>query len=78
MAAEAVNPRQPRIRVLGRGPADGNGSPVGGGAVWVTSDSGGTLCKRDPADGAVRNRIATGVRAAALLIAFAGRRHRVP
>jgi polyvinyl alcohol dehydrogenase (cytochrome) len=66
MAAIAVNAAQRKIRVLWRGPADTNGSPVaGGGAVWVTSyqqsggsDSGGTLYELDPADGTVKSRLA--------------------
>jgi polyvinyl alcohol dehydrogenase (cytochrome) len=64
MAAVYVNARQRQIRVLWRGPGDSNGSPVvGGGAVWVTSysDTGGTLYELDPASGAVRSQIATGV-----------------
>jgi outer membrane protein assembly factor BamB len=61
MAAIAVNAQPPSIRVLWRGPLDGNGSPVvGGGAVWVTSysDGGpGTLYELDPASGAVRSQL---------------------
>ena len=50
------------IKVLWRGPADSNGSPVvGGGAVWVTSyndNGGGKLYELDPATGQVRQQIA--------------------
>ena len=43
------------IRILWRGPAGAAGSPVvGGGAVWVTDYSGGTLYELDPATGATR------------------------
>ena len=63
IAAIYLNAAQKKIRVLWRGPADGNGSPViGGGAVWVTaySGSGGsptTLYELNPANGAVRHQI---------------------
>ena len=61
MAAIYLNASKAEIKVLWRGPADGNGSPViGGGAVWVTSYSttGGTLYELSPSNGAVRNQIA--------------------
>jgi polyvinyl alcohol dehydrogenase (cytochrome) len=50
-----------RIRVLWRGPADANGSPViGGGAVWVASWPSGVLYELSPATGAVREKISLG------------------
>ena len=61
MAAVYLNASKAEIKVLWRGPAGGNGSPViGGGAVWVTSYSpaGGTLYELNPSNGAVRNHIA--------------------
>jgi outer membrane protein assembly factor BamB len=64
LAAVYLNARKAEIKVLWRGPADGNGSPViGGGAVWVTAYNGsggtsGTLYELNPADGAVRHQIA--------------------
>ncbi|MGD0704252.1 MAG: PQQ-binding-like beta-propeller repeat protein [Trebonia sp.] len=61
MAAVYLDAAKAEIKVLWRGPADGNGSPVlGGGAVWVTSYSpaGGTLYELNPSNGAVRNQIA--------------------
>jgi polyvinyl alcohol dehydrogenase (cytochrome) len=49
------------IRVLWRGPADAWGSPVvGGGAVWVTDWTAGTLYELDPATGAVRHSLSLG------------------
>jgi outer membrane protein assembly factor BamB len=58
MAAIVVNAQRRTIRVLWRGPGDANGSPVvGGGAVWVTSYSDGTLYELNPASGAIRSRI---------------------
>jgi outer membrane protein assembly factor BamB len=49
------------IRVLWRGPAGAWGSPVaGGGAVWVTNWSAGTLYELDPATGAVRHSLSLG------------------
>ena len=63
LAAVYLNASKAEIKVLWRGPADGNGSPVlGGGAVWVTSysDTGGTLYELSTSDGAVRNQIAIG------------------
>ncbi len=61
MAAIYLNAPKAEIKVLWRGPADGNGSPViGGGAVWVTSysDTGGRLYELSLSNGAVRNQIA--------------------
>jgi polyvinyl alcohol dehydrogenase (cytochrome) len=63
MAAIYLNASKAQIKVLWRGPADGNGSPViGGGAVWVTAygDTGGTLYELNSSDGAVRHQIAVG------------------
>ncbi|HVT69794.1 MAG TPA: PQQ-binding-like beta-propeller repeat protein, partial [Trebonia sp.] len=63
MAAIAVNAAAKEIRVLWRGPADADGSPViGGGAVWVTaySGTGGTLYELNPATGAVRQQLSIG------------------
>jgi len=63
MAAIDVDAATRTIKVLWRGPADANGSPViGGGAVWVTSysDDGGTLYELNPATGAVEQQIAIG------------------
>jgi len=63
MAAIYLNAAQKKIRVLWRGPADSNGSPViGGGAVWVTAYNGNggvptTLYELDPANGSVRHQI---------------------
>jgi polyvinyl alcohol dehydrogenase (cytochrome) len=60
MAAIYLNAPKAEIKVLWRGPADGNGSPVvGGGAVWVTSysDTGGTLYELSLSNGAVRHQI---------------------
>jgi outer membrane protein assembly factor BamB len=61
LAAISVSAAQRTIRVLWRGPGDGNGSPsIGGGAVWVASTSSGTLYELNPANGAVRSRISIG------------------
>jgi outer membrane protein assembly factor BamB len=61
LAAISVSAAQRTIRVLWRGPADGNGSPsIGGGAVWVASTSSGTLYELNSANGAVRSRIGIG------------------
>ncbi|MGI9006104.1 MAG: PQQ-binding-like beta-propeller repeat protein [Streptosporangiaceae bacterium] len=50
-----------QIRVLWRGPAAADGSPViGGHAVWVTSTQAGLLYELDPASGRVRYKIALG------------------
>jgi hypothetical protein len=49
------------IRVLWRGPASAWGSPVvGGGAVWVTDWTAGTLYELDPGTGAVRHSLGLG------------------
>jgi outer membrane protein assembly factor BamB len=59
LAAVSVNAAKKTIKVLWRGPADGNGSPViGGGAVFVThySNDGGTLYALNPATGAVEHQ----------------------
>ncbi len=66
MAAIYVSAAKARIKVLWRGPADTNGSPVfGGGAVWVTAYPGGggtsgTLYELTPSTGAVRYTITIG------------------
>ncbi len=63
VAAIAVNAASKSIKVLWRGPADANGSPViGGGAVWVThySPSGGTLYALNQATGKVEHQIPIG------------------
>lgn len=61
LTAIEVNAASRQIRVLWRGPAGSNGSPViGGGAVWVTAYAGGarnTLYELDPGDGAVKQSI---------------------
>lgn len=66
LAAISVNAEAGSIKVLWRGPADGNGSPVlGGGAVWVTAydpsggDS-GTLYELSPATGQIENQLTIG------------------
>jgi outer membrane protein assembly factor BamB len=57
----AVSVSGGRIRVLWRGPASAWGSPVvGGGAVWVTDWSAGTLYELNPATGAVRYSLGLG------------------
>jgi outer membrane protein assembly factor BamB len=49
------------IRMLWRGPARAWGSPVvGGGAVWVTDWSAGTLYELAPATGAIRYALGLG------------------
>ncbi len=49
------------IRMLWRGPARAWGSPVvGGGAVWVTDWSAGTLYELAPATGAIRHALGLG------------------
>jgi outer membrane protein assembly factor BamB len=75
MAAIYLNAARATIRVLWRGPANGNGSPViGGGAVWVTAYDGssgnvtaydggsgsGRLYELSPSTGAVRHTITIG------------------
>ena len=60
MAAVEVNAAKKTIKVLWRGPAAAQGSPViGGGAVWVTtySTSGGTLYELNQATGKVEHQI---------------------
>src|SRR6266568_2225464 len=54
----AVDTAGGRIRVLWRGPAGAQGSPVaGGGAVWVTDWDSGVLYQLDPATGRVTHQI---------------------
>jgi outer membrane protein assembly factor BamB len=58
-AAVAVPPR--RLKVLWRGPATANGSPViGGGAVWVTDWNAGVLYELSIATGQVRHQLRLG------------------
>jgi outer membrane protein assembly factor BamB len=58
-AAVSVPPA--RLGVAWRGPGSADGSPVvGGGAVWVTANSGGILYQLDPATGRVLHQIALG------------------
>jgi polyvinyl alcohol dehydrogenase (cytochrome) len=62
MAAIEVSAAKKTIKVLWRGPSDGNGSPVvGGGAVWVTAysdaDGPGTLYELNQGTGAVAHQI---------------------
>ena len=60
LAAVSLSAAQKTIKVLWRGPSDGNGTPVlGGGAVWVThySANGGSLYELNPATGAVKQQI---------------------
>ena len=80
MAAVEVSAADKTIKVLWRGPAGAQGSPVvGGGAVWVTTTPtrGGTLYELNPATGAVEHQIAISARPAALLVAVAERRDRL-
>ena len=50
------------IRVLWRGPASAQGSPVvGGGAVWVSDYQAGTLYELNPATGKTRHSLSLGV-----------------
>jgi outer membrane protein assembly factor BamB len=57
----AVNTSGSAIRVLWRGPAAAQGSPVlGGGAVWVPNWGNGTLYELDPGTGNVRHMIRLG------------------
>ena len=57
----AISTAGNKIRVLWRGPASAWGSPViGGGAVWVTDWSAGTLYALDPATGAIRSSLRLG------------------
>jgi outer membrane protein assembly factor BamB len=57
----AISTAGNQIRVLWRGPASAWGSPVvGGGAVWVTDWTAGTLYELDPATGATRDSVSLG------------------
>jgi len=57
----AISTAGDKIRVLWRGPASAWGSPVvGGGAVWVTDWTAGTLYELDPATGAIRYSLSLG------------------
>lgn len=57
----AISTAGDKLRVLWRGPASAWGSPVvGGGAVWVTDWSAGTLYALDPATGATRSSLRLG------------------
>ncbi len=57
----AISTAGGKIRVLWRGPASAWGSPsVGGGAVWVTDWTAGTLYELDPATGKTRNSVGLG------------------
>jgi outer membrane protein assembly factor BamB len=57
----AISTAGHKIRVLWRGPADAQGSPVvGGGAVWVTDYQAGTLYELNPATGATRTSLNLG------------------
>jgi len=57
----AVSTTGDKIRVLWRGPAQAQGSPViGGGRVWVTDYQGGTLYELDPGTGATRGSLSLG------------------
>jgi outer membrane protein assembly factor BamB len=57
----AISTAGDQIHVLWRGPSSAWGSPVvGGGAVWVTDWSAGTLYALDPATGATRASLSLG------------------
>jgi outer membrane protein assembly factor BamB len=57
----AVDTSGNRIRVLWRGPAPAQGSPVlGGGAVWVPDWNAGVLYQLDPGTGHIRHQIGLG------------------
>jgi outer membrane protein assembly factor BamB len=57
----AISTAGDKIRVLWRGPASAWGSPViGGGAVWVTDWTAGTLYELSPATGATRYSLSLG------------------
>jgi outer membrane protein assembly factor BamB len=61
LAAVEVSAASKTIKVLWRGPADAQGSPVvGGGAVWVTDYSGGTLYELNQGTGKVEQQISIG------------------
>ncbi|MCL2584384.1 MAG: PQQ-like beta-propeller repeat protein [Streptosporangiales bacterium] len=62
-AAVSVDAATRRIRLLWRGPAAADGSPVlGGGAVWVTSyaSGSGVLYELDPRTGTIRHELGLG------------------
>jgi len=57
----AISTAGNKIRVLWHGPASAWGSPVvGGGAVWVTDWTSGTLYELNPASGAIRYSLRLG------------------
>jgi polyvinyl alcohol dehydrogenase (cytochrome) len=57
----AISTAGDKLRVLWRGPASGWGSPVvGGGAVWVTDWTAGTLYELNQATGATRASLSLG------------------
>jgi outer membrane protein assembly factor BamB len=57
----AISTAGNKIRVLWRGPAGAQGSPVvGGGAIWVTDYQAGTLYELNPATGATRASLSLG------------------
>jgi polyvinyl alcohol dehydrogenase (cytochrome) len=57
----AISTAGDKLRVLWRGPASAWGSPViGGGAVWVTDWTAGTLYELDPATGKTRYSVNLG------------------
>jgi polyvinyl alcohol dehydrogenase (cytochrome) len=57
----AISTAGDKLGVLWRGPASAWGSPVvGGGAVWVTDWTAGTLYELDPATGATRSSLNLG------------------
>jgi len=57
----AISTAGGKLRVLWRGPASAWGSPVvGGGAVWVTDWTAGTLYELAPATGAIRYSVSLG------------------
>jgi outer membrane protein assembly factor BamB len=61
MAAVQVSAADKTIKVLWRGPANAQGTPViGGGAVWVTDYNGGTLYELSQSTGEVMHQIAIG------------------
>ena len=61
MAAIVVSAANKTIKVLWRGPANAQGTPViGGGAVWVTDYNGDTLYELNQGNGKVEDRISIG------------------
>ena len=61
MAAIQLSAANKTIKVLWRGPASAQGTPViGGGAVWVTDYQGGRLYELDQATGATRAALSLG------------------